>query len=240
MTEPDILPGATSDQPFMGTRSEAAVAGAIFYALSKPCAKGHFPAARYTASGHCAACRKQQYKVWHSDNPEKQPAYMRVWYGKNARTICAKTNQWQAANIQRVRELQRQWAQLNPVRISAAQKRYTQAHPDRIAVKSNRRRSRVSFSVEHYTEAEVKALFIEQNGLCAYCGEKLRPGYHRDHMTPLEKMGSDGIANIALACPRCNWRKGTMTAEEFRAKLEKEKCLTTTAWTPNWPPTSAT
>jgi 5-methylcytosine-specific restriction endonuclease McrA len=44
-----------------------------------------------------------------------------------------------------------------------------------------------------------------------------------DHRIPLTRGGSNLIDNILPACRRCNRRKGTMTEEEFRGFLQREK-----------------
>ena len=44
-----------------------------------------------------------------------------------------------------------------------------------------------------------------------------------DHRTPLERGGTNEIANILPACVRCNLRKHLMTEDEFRARLAAER-----------------
>lgn len=62
---------------------------------------------------------------------------------------------------------------------------------------------------EHHTVADVRALVIDQHGLCAYCGRPLGL-YHVDHIVPLSQGGGNDAANLALACPSCNMAKGSM------------------------------
>lgn len=54
---------------------------------------------------------------------------------------------------------------------------------------------------------------------CFYCGE--RPGWQREHKLPRSRGGTDAPANIVRSCSTCNYRKGTMTFEEYRASLER-------------------
>ena len=55
---------------------------------------------------------------------------------------------------------------------------------------------------------ELLALFITQDGTCAYCGEhKARAILHIDHRIPLSRGGRHHISNIVLACDICNLRK---------------------------------
>jgi len=69
-----------------------------------------------------------------------------------------------------------------------------------------------------FTVAEIKELFALQEGRCIYCESELsQVGFHRDHMTPLVRGGSNEITNIQLLCPNCNRRKHDKTHEEFVA-----------------------
>jgi 5-methylcytosine-specific restriction endonuclease McrA len=68
-----------------------------------------------------------------------------------------------------------------------------------------------SFSV-----SEEKALYLKQGGKCAVC--RVRVGvksYHRDHIVPLSRGGSNFISNIQILCPGCNMEKGAKNPIEF-------------------------
>ena len=62
---------------------------------------------------------------------------------------------------------------------------------------------------------------------CKYCGRKTTSkGFHRgtvDHVIPLSKGGRTVDANLAWACYACNQAKGSLTGEEFRARLEARR-----------------
>ena len=71
------------------------------------------------------------------------------------------------------------------------------------------------------------------NNRCAYCGCKLKKGWHVDHIEPafhnwsdedvnrfLKKdRGQNTIENYNPACPRCNRWKGTWSIEQFRNEI---------------------
>lgn len=59
---------------------------------------------------------------------------------------------------------------------------------------------------KHHTAADVRALAVDQHGLCAYCGQPMGL-YHVDHVVPLIRGGGNDAANLALACPSCNISK---------------------------------
>ncbi|MFN3656464.1 MAG: HNH endonuclease [Pseudolabrys sp.] len=55
---------------------------------------------------------------------------------------------------------------------------------------------------------------------CFYCGGK--PGWQREHKTPLSRGGLDNDSNIVRSCRGCNQRKGRLTLEEYRKKLAEK------------------
>ncbi|MCZ7607595.1 MAG: HNH endonuclease [Planctomycetota bacterium] len=55
---------------------------------------------------------------------------------------------------------------------------------------------------------------------CVYCGVFVERG-HIDHRNPRTNGGSNNMPNLSLACSDCNLAKGTMTATEFRRRLDK-------------------
>ncbi len=87
-------------------------------------------------------------------------------------------------------------------------------------VKNGRRYARKLKAEGSHTVEEMLAKLTDQAYKCYYCGINIKTKYHRDHMIPLIRGGSDYISNIALTCPRCNLRKNTMTAKEFLRRKE--------------------
>lgn len=61
----------------------------------------------------------------------------------------------------------------------------------------------------------IQKLFNDQDGRCFYCARGLVGGFHKEHMIPRSRGGSDHLSNIVLSCPYCNLSKGTRTATEF-------------------------
>jgi 5-methylcytosine-specific restriction endonuclease McrA len=84
-----------------------------------------------------------------------------------------------------------------------------------------RRRARKRAAEGSHTVDELKALFQRQRGKCAYCGVSIRNGYHIDHVIPLARGGSNWIANIALACAKCNLTKSATDPIVFARRLGK-------------------
>ena len=62
---------------------------------------------------------------------------------------------------------------------------------------------------------EVREYLLEKwKRKCAYCGKENVP-LEVEHIIPRARGGSDRISNLAIACTKCNQKKGTKTAEEF-------------------------
>lgn len=64
-----------------------------------------------------------------------------------------------------------------------------------------------------------------QNWKCCWCGKECRPepGYRNsvslEHIVPRSEGGTDDIENLAMACVRCNNKRGTVGIEEFMERF---------------------
>jgi 5-methylcytosine-specific restriction endonuclease McrA len=153
-------------------------------------------------------------------DPEKRRAYGRDWIRRNP---------------ERAREAMRRWRARHPdVHAARTRERYARdpkrfqeridASPNRSAVRRamhQRRRARSLGAGPSFTASEWTELLASFGGRCAYCGV-VEP-LHADHRVPLERGGTNAIANILPACARCNLRKHLMTEDEFRARLAAER-----------------
>ena len=61
------------------------------------------------------------------------------------------------------------------------------------------------------------------NGHCFYCGKEVDPFEHwePDHLVPRSQGGGDGLANLVLACRRCNRSKGARGVDDYRYALTR-------------------
>lgn len=78
---------------------------------------------------------------------------------------------------------------------------------DIFAVTAIARRARKKNAGGKFTRKEIDDLFLRQNGACAICDTGLLFGFHRDHIIPLSRGGTNDISNIQLLCPPCNITK---------------------------------
>lgn len=58
-------------------------------------------------------------------------------------------------------------------------------------------------------------------GCCFYCGCRTALELTTDHLTPLSRGGTWSRSNLACACVRCNWAKGTMAETEYREHVKE-------------------
>lgn len=71
-----------------------------------------------------------------------------------------------------------------------------------------------------FTDAEKKALYTQQKGICNGCRRKLDiRDFQVDHKRSLARGGSDRFSNLQLLCANCNTTKGEGTMAELRTRL---------------------
>jgi 5-methylcytosine-specific restriction endonuclease McrA len=66
-----------------------------------------------------------------------------------------------------------------------------------------------------YSEADFKAIWDKQNGLCPLTGRKLTQSAHLDHIIPVKKGGSHDLQNLRWVCKEVNYAKRDLTDSEF-------------------------
>lgn len=100
-------------------------------------------------------------------------------------------------------------------RTNAWARQYQKEHPDYArALGANRRAGHLG-ETGRIGEKDIKAIYAEQNGKCAYCGIDVGDDYHIDHKVALVRKGPNVRANVCIACSGCNFSKRTKTPEEF-------------------------
>jgi hypothetical protein len=101
---PEILDGTWSNLPT--TREEARSLGTVNYFTGKPCQNGHVER-RYTNTGICYACKRQNIKKDNVRYPERALASGRRSYRNNREARLANSYRWTAANKEKSREIKR-------------------------------------------------------------------------------------------------------------------------------------
>lgn len=126
---------------------------------------------------------------WDKANTDQRSIYAKQRYVENRDELLAKCREWQIAN------------------------------PEKRKARNQKRRSLRHNAEGTHTSDQIRELYQEQNGLCAYCGVRIMWGIpydvHLDHVTPLSRGGSNWIDNILLCCQPCNLSKSKRMLDEW-------------------------
>jgi 5-methylcytosine-specific restriction endonuclease McrA len=66
-----------------------------------------------------------------------------------------------------------------------------------------------------HTAEDIRHIYEEQEGRCAYCGITLYDDYAVDHVVPLSRGGTNWPDNLAVACMFCNQSKHDRLLSEW-------------------------
>ncbi len=140
--------------------------------------------------------RSRKYAA--ANRPKRRAAY-RDWYRENTSRALAASKKWASENPERRKQLRREWYLAN------REQELVRASSD-----AARRKGAEGF----YTREDIDRIFKQQRGQCACCGEKLNH-YHKDHIIPVSKKGTNWARNIQLLCEFCNLSKKDRDPVEF-------------------------
>lgn len=179
----------------------------------------------------------RQYRV---DNADKIREQKRQWCIDHPEEIREYNRQYSANHTEEKREYQRKYVQENSAQEAERKRRYAETHrderreymqrwhkdnPDKRRTYEHKRRATKLSSGGSWTDRDIKVIYAQQDGKCAYCGIELNGTYHIDHIHPLSRGGSNWPDNLACACARCNLSKSDKTIEEWLAQLGKTSTI---------------
>lgn len=171
---------------------------------------------RCAPDGLCSRCKEcvRNYVALNREAilRQKRQAYYANWEQERKRA-----DDWKKKNAAQQYEARKAYRQRNANRIKA----YRVANQEKIRIYTVQRRAKIRGAEGSFTVTEVRELFEQQQGKCVYCQRKLDESFHRDHIVPLSRGGSNFISNIQLLCGSCNSSKHSKTSEEFLAWLER-------------------
>lgn len=166
--------------------------------VGRPCPYGH-DGTRYTSRGECVACaaayacskeKKEYDAIYGKKNRERIKIQHREYYDRTAPERLASVRKWNAANPEKRRTIANNY----------------------------KARRRVQEGVGDSTP-EIHKWKMAAPKVCYWCGIKCPKKYHIDHYEPLSKGGKHVVANLVIACPKCNLKKSAKDPYEFAATV---------------------
>lgn len=124
----------------------------------------------------------------------------------------------------------RAWHDRNPEASSSYRIKLQIKHPGLIQSWMRTARAKRNKVYGHITAFELRTLWDQQGGKCAYCNAEmiktsdsrdLRQA-HVDHIHPISRGGYNVIENAVYACRKCNQSKSNLTIEEWKRRQANE------------------
>lgn len=171
---------------------------------------------------HCKQCDNEANKLWYAKNTERNKQRSVKWIKANKEKFREYRERWEEENKERRRKYLSEWYQKNKESLSIRQKEWWNANPDKRKLYKHRYYGKMKEQLGEVSSDIVERLFIEQRGLCYYCGIDLEE-WHLEHMIPISRGGLHDDRNLCISCPTCNLRKQNKTAEEFIQQAKEEK-----------------
>lgn len=164
---------------------------------------------------------KEAAKRWRIEHPEEYAEYQRQYTADHAEKNRARAKEWSKANPERKKVTGKSYYErtksANKSKRRDILKRWRKANPEQHRAQLSKRRARKMNAEGQYNAQDIRDLYEEQQGLCAYCGIRLFDEYHIDHVVPLVRGGSNWPDNLMLACPECNSSKNDKLLPEWES-----------------------
>lgn len=191
-----------------------------FYA--GPCPQGH-EAERYVKHKRCVECARLRLLKWKVENRDRHLAYQAAYDVKRPAWDSSRPGLLKNRDPDAFREYRRSYYQRNRERrqalMRASEKRNIEKHRARVNAKKRNRNAMKARAGGTHSPSDIKALFVAQNGKCAYCRTRISRGYHVDHIQPISRGGSNWPSNLQLLCKDCNLRKAAKDPVAFAQEL---------------------
>lgn len=215
------------------SRAEARAAGLTEYFTGEPCVRGHL-GPRSVKAKKCRACEALRKRKARKENPEKFRAIQAKCHADNREENLRKMRERRARNVDVARAKDRArylrdkdkrlaenkaWREENRDRCIARCRRYYAENRDKFRAALHRRRARERNAEGSHTPDDIKRIFKQQKGRCAYCRDKLNSDFHLDHIKPIAKGGSNSPNNLQALCAPCNRSKSAKDPIDFAKQI---------------------
>lgn len=184
------------------TRKEALALGLKRYFTGKPCPKGHV-CERFVSGWTCVDCTLDYSKEWQNKNPEKAAKASQRYRDKNKEKVNHAYKKWYKRN----KHWHKSWRLENKEKVLKASSFYRKRNPEKVNANNAKRRALKSECSGSHTAKDIANILKAQKNKCANCLNRIKSGYHVDHVMPLALGGSNGPENLQCLCPTCNLKK---------------------------------
>ena len=179
----------------------------------------------------CKTCARLRRHKWYSRNRQYAIDYSKQWSSEHYDRVLAYNREWRKANREKIYRYNENWKRNHrSAHLSSRRRRYIlhadarcqearkwrRANPDKVRIQWKVRQSRLRSAIGNHTPQDIRDLYEEQEGRCAYCGITLHNEYHVDHTIPISRGGSNNPSDLALTCPFCNLSKKDKTVAEWQ------------------------
>lgn len=187
---------------------------------------------KYGFTYSCKECAKARAHEWLDDNPERNKENCKNRYNtkrdeyiayreRNAEHIAESKRDWRKRNPDKVKKHKSESQKRNRPAANARAKKWSDSHPEHRQALTMQRIARKKNAPGSYNGDDIKRMYDEQEGQCAYCGIRLYldipKDVHVDHIIPLTKGGTNYPDNLALSCAECNQSKNNHGLADWQA-----------------------
>lgn len=131
----------------------------------------------------------------------------------------AKAAERRRRKAKELREYNNWYAATHPGWKAATMRNWRFRNAERAKAIIHKRLARKHAAPGEYTADDVRRIYAEQDGMCAYCGIRIfmdiPKDVHVDHVMPLSRGGANSADNLLLSCSTCNQSKNAKTVGEW-------------------------
>lgn len=167
----------------------------------------------------CRKCECAYFAERRKNHPEAIKCAQQKFKENNPIRAKEIKNKWTRANLDKVALSAQKRYQNKRDEIRQRQNAYERNHLEAKRARTEKRRLKIKAIGGVITAADLRTLYIEQEGRCAYCGISIywdiKNDIHLDHVMPLNRGGQHNTGNCLLTCSNCNLTKGQKTVVEW-------------------------
>jgi len=130
-----------------------------------------------------------------------------------------RNNKYYKCNIERKKIMHREYSESYRDKYPSKQSEYQKSNKLKFREYAQKRRALKDNNLGFIFSGMIELLSCVQDKMCFYCSVSIEENSHLDHKLPLSRGGKHTWSNLCLACPSCNLRKHTKTAEEFMSEI---------------------